>query len=113
MARAQVQGTEHVPDTLGSVVGRPQPARPTGGEPASAAAGLEVQRAELVHADHPAVGGRVVVKIEDPGHLGLKVRVIARFPGFRGLPLHSTGFEDLSDGFVADVGNTVDTQHVH
>src|SRR5690606_26465337 len=46
-----------------SGVGGAQPYRLVAGPPGAAGAGLQVQRPELVDADHPAVGGRMVVQV--------------------------------------------------
>jgi hypothetical protein len=52
---------EHLPDLGGAGVGRAQPGRDADREPASAGSGLQVQRPELIDADHPPIGGRVIV----------------------------------------------------
>lgn len=53
-----------------AVVGRPQPARPAAELPGLAFAREQVHQAELIDADHPTVGGRVVIQVEDAAHLG-------------------------------------------
>jgi hypothetical protein len=54
----QVQAGDHVPDTVVTVVGRPQPDRLALRPPRFARPGLQVERSELVDADdRPPAGG--------------------------------------------------------
>jgi hypothetical protein len=69
-------------------------------------AGLEVQRPELVHADHTAAVGHGafgggVVEPEQPGELGGELRVGRAFPGLGGLPGDPGRAQYLPDGFGA------------
>ncbi len=95
LAAAQVQGAEHMPHTLGPVVGRPQPLGPPASEPAAAWPRLQIQRTELVDADHPSVGGWMVIEVEDPVHLLGELGIVAGLPFFGGLPRHPAGFQDI------------------
>src|SRR6185312_3847481 len=57
----------------GAGVGRPPPARPSAGKPAPTRTGLQVERAELIHADHPPArgdlpGSGLVIQRQDAGH---------------------------------------------
>ena len=76
----QIQRGEHVPDAAGAVERGPQPGRASVGKPVPARARLQVQRAELVNTDYPAVGWRMVVQVQNPGDLRGKVRVLAGLP---------------------------------
>lgn len=58
----QVQTGDHVPDTVVAVVGGPQPDRFPAWFPRLTGTWLQVQRPELVDAQHPAVGRRAVVR---------------------------------------------------
>lgn len=67
------------------------------GRSVAAAAPSRVGTTEVQQIDH-AISlfgdgriGRVVVEIEDPVQLGDKVRIVAGFPCFRGLPRHAPG----------------------
>src|SRR5207248_8558286 len=84
----EVERCEHVPDAFGAGVSGAQPDRTTLREPAAAGARLQVQWPELIDTDHPPIGGRVIVEVEDAGLLGHEVRVLAGFPGLRRLPGH-------------------------
>src|SRR4051812_41191719 len=103
----QIEPGEHVPDSAVAAVGGPPPRRASGGEPAPAGTGLQVQRPELVHTDHPSARGEpsvrgAVVEVEDPGHLLGESRVAAGLPGLGGLPAHPGLVQDLADGLDAD-----------
>ena len=60
---------------------------------------MQVQRPELIDTDHPPVGGRVIVEVQDAGLLGHEVRDLAGFPGLRHLPGHACFTEDPAGGF--------------
>ena len=77
LARRQIQSGEHLPDTGAAVVGGTLPSGLTAPEPAVTRSGLQVERPELVHAEHSAIGGWMVVEVQDAGHLGGEVRVAA------------------------------------
>jgi len=47
---------------------------------------LQVERAELVHADHAAAFGRAFVQPADRPVLAVEVRIARFFPGFRASP---------------------------
>jgi hypothetical protein len=98
---SEVERGEHVSHPAGAGVGGPQPGRAAAGEPAATRAGLQVQRPELIDTDHPSVGGRVAVEVEDAGLLGHEVRVFAGFPGLRRLPRRALLAQDLADGLGA------------
>jgi hypothetical protein len=73
---------------------------------------LQVERPELVDADHAAVGGRVVVEVEDPVHVGGEAGVLACLPRLgRRLPGHAR-LEDLAQRLATDVGDPVLAQHI-
>lgn len=91
----KIQRTEHVPHALDAVVGRTQPFRCSPTKPAAPGAGLQVQRPELVHADHAPVGRRIVVQVEHPLQLLAELGFVAGFPGLGGLPRHPHGAQDL------------------
>jgi len=97
----EVERGEHVPDAAGAGVGRAQAGRAAAREPATAGAGLQVQRPELIDTDHSPVGRRVVIEVEDAVLLGHEVRVLAGFPGLRRLPRHAFLAQDLPDGLGA------------
>ncbi len=82
----QVEGSEHVPHAVVTVVGGAQPGWVPVRLPGAAGPRLQVQRPELIGADHPAIGGRVVVKAQHATHLGDEVRVAGGFPGLGSLP---------------------------
>jgi hypothetical protein len=98
----QVQRGEHVHHAVVAVVGRPQPARLAAGPPGFALARQQVQRPELVHVDHPAVAGWVVIEVEDPARLGDEVRVGGGLPGGRGLPRDTALAQDPAQRLPAD-----------
>ena len=79
-----------------------QSRRAPGGEPAPARPGLEVQRAELVGAQHPAVDRRIVVQGEDAGHLLGELRVTAGLPRLGRLPPDPGLAQDLADRLGTD-----------
>jgi hypothetical protein len=64
----QVEAGDHVPDTVVTVVGGPQPDRLTLRLPGFPGPWLQVQRAELVDANDPTAGGWMVVEVQDPAH---------------------------------------------
>jgi hypothetical protein len=93
-----------------AAVGGPEPGGMGGGPPGAAGPGLQVQRPELIGADHPPISGRVVIQIQHAVHLGDEVRVGGGLPGFGGLPAHPARMQDLGDGFTADRGDTCISQ---
>ena len=70
--------------------------------PGAAGAGLQVQRPELIGTDHPPIGGRMVIQVQDPAHLGDEVRVGGGLPGLGGQPADPSLTQDLPDAFAAD-----------
>jgi hypothetical protein len=70
-----VEGGEHVHHPVVAVIRRALAPRLGAQPPGLALARQQVQRPELVDADHASVGGRVVIQVGDPAHLGDEVRV--------------------------------------
>jgi len=50
---------------------------------------LQVQRAKFIDAEDPPVERRVIIQVEDAGHLRGEVRVAAGLPGFAACQLIS------------------------
>jgi hypothetical protein len=99
---AQVVGGQQVPNPVRAGIGRPPPAtRPrvasTAARPLPARVGLEVERAELVHADDYVrvsiqnVVGAVhqPVQVQDPVLLGFEIGIVALLPGLDHLKGHA------------------------
>ncbi|MDH6142396.1 hypothetical protein P3T35_004418 [Kitasatospora sp. GP30] len=107
LAGGQVEGGEHVHHTVVPVVRGPQPTRRTRGPPGLALAGLEVERTEFVHADHPTVGGWRVVELQDPVHLGDEGRVSGGLPRRCRLPGHLALAQDPAQGLPSDGGDNL------
>ena len=122
LVAAQLQGGEQVPDALGAGIGGAPPppwplARLAGGAaaagPLPARPGLQVQRAELVHAeDHARAagpGGRLAVgdrvQVLHPGLLGRVVQVTRGLPGLHGLKGHALRGQQRPQALVGDVLN--------
>src|SRR4051794_9642497 len=104
--RAGVGGTPPGPGrTLGVLVA------PTDSSPLLARVGLQVERSELVHAEHDrwitwarrhgAVGDGV--ELEDPVLLGLEVTVVGALPGLHRLKRHALLSEQGAQALMADV----------
>jgi hypothetical protein len=90
----------------GTAVGGAQPYAVGGGPPRAAGTGLQVQRPELIGADHPPVRWRVVIKVQHPAHLGHEVRIGGGFQGLGGLPSDPARVQDLPDALPAHHGHT-------
>ena len=84
------------------MIGRAQPRGPADGEPALAGSGHQIQRPELVEADHPPVARWLVVQGEDAVLLGGEVRIVRVLPGLRALKRDPCVAKDLPDRLVAD-----------
>jgi hypothetical protein len=78
------------------------------GPPGFACAGHQVEWPELVQADHSAAVGSLVTEGQDGLHLGDEVRIVAAFPGRRGLPRHPAGFQDPRQVLPAEGGDQAD-----
>jgi hypothetical protein len=63
---------------------------------------LQVERTELVDAEHPTVQRWVVVEVQDAAHLGSEVRVPAAFPGLGALPGGPGLAQDAPSGLGGD-----------
>ncbi len=96
---------DQMPDTVRAVVGRADPARLGAGCPAVAAGlGLQVQRPELVQADHDRLPGvRERVELNDAVALGLELRVVGALPGPHGLKADAFLAQQHAQPFVGDV----------
>jgi hypothetical protein len=100
-----VVGGDEVPYTVRAFVGRTNAARFGARRPAaSAGLGLQVQRTELIEADHDrlALVGEVV-ELDDAVALGLKVRVVGAFPGPHRLKADALLTQQQSQAFVGDI----------
>jgi hypothetical protein len=114
---AQVVGGEQVTDAVRAFVGRPSPAagRPSAlaaaGGPLLAGVWLQVQRPELVDADHHrrvAIAGLSlavgeVIQLQDAVLFGLEVRVVGLLPGLYRLKRHALLAEQNPQALMADV----------
>jgi len=114
---AQVVGGEQVTNAVRAFVGRPSPAagRPSalaaGGGPLLAGVWLQVQRPELVDADHHrrvAIAGLSlavgeVIQLQDAVLFGLEVRVVGLLPGLYRLKRHALLAEQNPQALMADV----------
>ena len=100
-----VVGGDEVADAVGALVGRADPLRLRAGRPAfPAGLGLEVQRPELVQADHDCLPGfREGVELDDPVTLSLEVGVVRAFPAPHGLKADALLAQQLPQPFVGDV----------
>ena len=105
---------------MGTGIGRPPaaPRRPVGVRALAADAGpvpprvgLEVQRPELVHAEHRhriararfCFAVRDVIQLQDPVLLRFEVRVVGLFPSLHCLKRHALLAEQEAQAFMADV----------
>lgn len=98
----KVQGSEHVPHPTGAPVGSPQPGRAPSRAPGAAGTGLQVQRPELIGADHPPVRRRMVIQVQDPAHLFDEPGVGGGLPGLGRQPVNAGLVQDLPDALPAD-----------
>ena len=64
--------------------------------------GVEIEGAELVHADHAAVVGRVLVEPADGPVLAVVGRIWRFFPGFRASPANAAAAQQRAQVLDAD-----------
>lgn len=102
---ADVVGGDQMPDTVRALVGRTDPLGLCAGRPAAAAwLGLQVQRPELIEADHdPFTGLRHLVELDDFVALDPEVGVGGALPRPHGLKPDVLLAKELTQPLVGDV----------
>ena len=94
-----------MPDAVRTIERRADPLGLGSGRPALAAGlRLQVQRPELVEADHDRLAGLGErVELDDPVALGLEIRVVGALPGSHRLKADTLVVQQLPQPFVGDV----------